>query len=119
VAVDEARHAEYIQRLRERERELSTALERLEKDARATAEPEARDVGDLAADSYDEETRLRELDQDRRWLAAIRDALRRETQGIYGLCVECEQPIERNRLDAVPWARHCIHCQQLQDQGLL
>jgi RNA polymerase-binding transcription factor DksA len=33
--------------------------------------------------------------------------------------VVCANPVERKRLEAVPWARHCLACQQLQEQGLL
>ena len=117
--MDQARHAEYIQRLRVREGELAAAVARVEEDARAAPEPDALDVGDRAAESYNKESSLRELDQDRRWLTLIREALVREAEGSYGLCVECGRAIESKRLDAVPWARHCIRCQQLQEQGLL
>jgi DnaK suppressor protein len=117
--MDQARHADYIRRLREREQELATAVARVEEAARAATEPDAADVGDRAADNYSKETNLRELDQERRWLTLIREALLRDAEGGYGLCVECGKPIESKRLDAVPWARHCLHCQELQDQGLL
>ena len=30
-----------------------------------------------------------------------------------------EASVQAKRLDAVPWARHCIECQEKQDQGLL
>jgi RNA polymerase-binding transcription factor len=117
--MDPARHAEYIQRLRAREQELAAAIARVEEDARAAPEPDAVDVGDRAADSYNKERSLRELDQDRGWLGLIREALLRDAEGAYGLCVACGEPIEPKRLDAVPWARHCLRCQDRQDRGLL
>jgi len=117
--MDEARRAVCMERLRARERELAEAVARVEQDARAAAEPDARDVADRAADSYAQESRLRELDQDRRWLGLIREALLRAAEGTYGLCAACGKPIEGKRLDAAPWARHCMHCQELQEQGLL
>ena len=117
--MDAARHADYIQRLRAREQELAAAVARVEEDTRAAPEPDAVDVGDRAADSYTRERSLHELDQDRRWLALIREALLRDAEGAYGLCLHCEQPIEAKRLDAVPWAGHCLRCQDLQDRGLL
>jgi len=116
--MDEARHTERVQRLRAREQELAAAAGRAEEEARG-AEPDAGDVGDRAAESYQKESSLRELDQDRQRLAAIREALQRDADGTYGLCAACARPIESKRLDAVPWARHCIRCQELQDQGLL
>ena len=41
----------------------------------------------------------------------------------YGVCADCEEEIQFKRLEAVPWARHCVHCQarlekrQLKDQN--
>ena len=33
--------------------------------------------------------------------------------GHYGVCMECEEPISTKRLDAVPWAKYCVTCQDL------
>lgn len=46
----------------------------------------------------------------RRELEAIEEALARMTQGRYGLCETCGQPIETPRLLAVPTARSCASC---------
>ena len=46
-------------------------------------------------------------------------ALDRIESGVFGVCVECGKKVQLGRLDAVPWARHCIDCQELQDQGEL
>ncbi len=39
-------------------------------------------------------------------------ALRRLDQGTYGTCVECGQPIEPARLEALPEAETCRACQE-------
>jgi DnaK suppressor protein len=39
--------------------------------------------------------------------------------GSFGVCVACENEINQKRLEAVPWTRHCISCQEMQEQGLL
>ena len=39
--------------------------------------------------------------------------------GTYGRCAQCGQPIAGPRLQAVPWAKLCVHCQELAEQGLL
>jgi DnaK suppressor protein len=44
--------------------------------------------------------------------------LRVDTNG-FGLCVECGDEINRKRLEAVPWASHCITCQEKIEKGLL
>ncbi|MBL8290878.1 MAG: TraR/DksA C4-type zinc finger protein [Bryobacterales bacterium] len=42
-------------------------------------------------------------------------ALARLDSGEYGICVECERPIAAKRLAAVPWASHCVACQEQLD----
>ncbi len=36
-----------------------------------------------------------------------------------GECAHCGGEMQQKRLDAVPWARHCIPCQEKQEQGAL
>ena len=44
-------------------------------------------------------------------LQSIEDALKRITQGVYGLCVECGAMQSRERLLAAPQAMRCMACQ--------
>ena len=46
------------------------------------------------------------------------DALRRIDSGDYGECVMCGKDIAMARLEAIPWARYCVDCQEMQEQGL-
>lgn len=41
----------------------------------------------------------------------IEDALQRIAVGSYGVCVDCNKPIEVERLDVYPAARRCYNCQ--------
>ena len=50
------------------------------------------------------------LDQARRHLAELDDALERLRQGRYGRCEQCGRPIAAGRLAARPAARTCITC---------
>jgi DnaK suppressor protein len=43
-------------------------------------------------------------------LKRIDGALRRLNQGRYGTCVSCGEPIEPQRLEAVPYTDRCIGC---------
>ena len=47
---------------------------------------------------------------DRQDLVAIRDALARMKQGSYGRCETCQAPIGARRLEALPFATHCMDC---------
>lgn len=42
-------------------------------------------------------------------------ALQRLHDGKYGICVDCEQPIDPKRLDTVPAALRCISCQEISE----
>jgi DnaK suppressor protein len=48
-------------------------------------------------------------------LAAVNDALRKFDEGTYGVCEQCRQTIDWARLEALPAARFCIRCQQLNE----
>jgi len=39
-------------------------------------------------------------------------ALDRIEAGDYGMCVGCEEAIPAKRLQALPWAKYCVNCQQ-------
>jgi DnaK suppressor protein len=40
-------------------------------------------------------------------------------EGSYGECELCGKEINERRLEAVPWARHCIACQEKLERGEL
>ncbi len=85
-----------------------------ERDAEATQDP-----ADMAANAYAKELLISMSGNDRRLLGMIDEALGRVEAGEYGLCVHCGEPVQEKRLEAVPWARHCLRCQDLQERGLL
>jgi len=70
------------------------------------------DEGDLSQQHHEEWIFLNRNTIDMKLLREISDALRRLDHGHYGICLECEEPISPKRLDAVPWARYCVGCQE-------
>lgn len=46
----------------------------------------------------------------RQAVADTAGALRRMSEGTYGICEECRSPIPLGRLRVVPHARYCIRC---------
>lgn len=54
-----------------------------------------------------------------RTLSEVHAALDTVQDGTYGICVECDEPIAPRRLEAIPWASHCIRCQERLDRGAL
>jgi DnaK suppressor protein len=85
-----------------------------ERDSEATQDP-----ADMAANAYTKELLFSMSANDRRLLELIDEALERIQGGAFGKCVHCGEPVVEKRLEAVPWARHCLRCQDLQERGLL
>jgi DnaK suppressor protein len=98
----EGRHAELAQVLRRREGIT------IEKSADALDEVQYAAERELA---------IRNLDRESNMLRLVRLALQRMEEGSYGICVNCDEPINPRRLQAVPWAPYCIRCQEMADQS--
>jgi DnaK suppressor protein len=85
-----------------------------ERDSEATQDP-----ADMAANAYTKELLVSMSDNDRHLLNLIDEALVRMDDSGYGKCIRCGQALPEKRLEAVPWARHCVRCQDLHERGLL
>jgi DnaK suppressor protein len=74
---------------------------------------------DQAQISHDEFISLRMNGLDYAQLRMVEEALDRLDSGDYGVCLSCEEPIAPKRLQAIPWARYCVTCQELiaQEEG--
>ena len=57
------------------------------------------------------------LDRHSQLLREVKAALARIDDGSYGICESCEDEIKPKRLDAVPWTRYCLQCQESTDRG--
>lgn len=84
-----------------------------------TIDESAQDMADRATSAYTKEFAYSLSESDRKILLLIEEALSRLDAGSYGTCVHCSQVVQEKRIEAVPWARHCLDCQELQDKGLL
>jgi DnaK suppressor protein len=76
--------------------------------------PEACEQGVLAAQR---DLAVVTLDRESRLLREVRAALARIADGTYGNCEACGEEIKPKRLDAVPWTRYCLRCQESIDRG--
>ncbi len=77
------------------------------------------DYIDYAVSSYDRDFMLSLTENQRKQLVLVEEALSRVRANRFGRCLECDQEIPIKRLEVEPWARYCIRCQELDDQGLL
>lgn len=70
-----------------------------------------------ATQVFEQQRDLALRDQNDRHLADVEAAIARLDDGTYGACVRCGRPIAPERLDALPWAAHCIDCQRIIGRG--
>ena len=117
--MDKKRLEQYRKRLLERREQLQDIVSKAEQDGREADEEIANDIADKATNSYTKEFLFKKSNDDRFILHLIQEALERMDAGGYGVCVACGGEMQQKRIDAVPWARHCIDCQQKQEQGTL
>lgn len=108
----------FKQKLLQKELSLRNLVQKTEEYGREK-EPDIQDVADMAVESYTKEFIFGKTSGDRHILQLIREALARIEDKSYGTCINCEHPIHPKRLEAVPWAPHCVQCQDLQEKGLL
>jgi DnaK suppressor protein len=51
-----------------------------------------------------------------RTLSSVESSLHAISEGCYGYCAECGEPIAIKRLEILPWATHCVSCQARLEQ---
>ena len=119
IGMDKKRLEQYKKRLLERKTQLRQTVSKTEQDGREADEETAQDIADKATNSYTKEFLFKMSNDDRYILQLVNEALERLDNGEFGTCVACGGDMQPKRLEAVPWARHCIDCQQKQEQGLL
>lgn len=107
------------ERLLEHRKEMTELYERDLKAGKTSTDEETDDIVDRANNSYNRELMFALSDAERHQLIAVDEALERVEAGTYGECMNCGREIGEKRLDAVPWARYCIKCQELDEQGML
>lgn len=106
-------------RLQQKQIELTRMVTRTEQDGRQADEEATQDIADKAINSYTKEFLFHQSNADRSMLQMVNEALQRIHDGSYGQCTTCGEELNTKRIDAVPWARHCISCQEKAEQGVL
>lgn len=99
-------------RIAELEHALATAKEAARQGTAKHADP-----ADQAASEYERQSLVHQAATARQMLKNLTQALERMRQGIFGECAECGGDIELKRLEAIPWARYCVRCQEERERG--
>ena len=108
-------------RLESEQKRLLEELEQLKTDAQPT---EVRREGspfgkreEEATESFELEKRLALEKRIKAQLAEVEHALQKFEKGTYGLCDVCGQPIDPERLEALPQANLCMNCKARNEKG--
>ena len=99
--------------LAERDRLRTELAEEIEAPGQMTYGSQAA----AASQVFEQQRDLALRDRNQQHLGAVEAALERLDDGTYGTCVRCGRPIAPERLDALPWAAHCIDCQRIVARG--
>lgn len=100
---------------------LEEALAQLDSAPCKRSEIEAGRSGDEVDEAQRREAvalAVHSIDSLRERRIAVTRALDRMATGDYGLCVECEEPINPKRLAAAPWAALCLDCQAEAEESM-
>jgi DnaK suppressor protein len=109
----------YREILGEKQRSLTAAYQASKGDSRSDLDDGTEDYIDYAVHSYAREFLLSLSEMDRRQLYLVDEALERLGRNEFGHCQHCQQAIHPKRLEVAPWARYCVPCQELEEQGML
>ena len=99
--------------LQDRLSELAMVLRKRE----GIAIEKSPDALDEVQHAAERELAIRNLDRESNLLRNVKGALQRIQEGSYGVCLNCEEPINPKRLDAVPWTAFCVRCQEMVDRS--
>jgi len=117
--MEKKRLEQFRKKLEERQQELRRVVSRTEQDGRDADSEVAQDIADKAANSYNKEFLFHQSNSERQILGMVESALDRIRQGSFGQCISCGEDINTKRLEAVPWTRYCIACQEKLEKGQL
>lgn len=119
TTMDKKRLEYYKKKLDIRRAELLRGIARTEQEGREADDDPTVDLADKAANSYTKEFLFGLTHENRSLLQLVDDALARIQQETFGECGACHQELPQKRLEAVPWTRYCVPCQEKKEQGQL
>jgi RNA polymerase-binding protein DksA len=70
-----------------------------------------------ASEVFEQQRDLALRDRAQQHLEQVDAALARLDAGTFGTCLRCGRSIAPERLEALPWAAHCIECRRELDKG--
>jgi len=94
---------------------LAISIKTAIKEELVIPQEEMADETDLAASELAQGLQFKLRDRERQLISKIESALSRIEDGSFGTCLDCEEPIERRRLEARPVSTLCIACKEREE----
>jgi DnaK suppressor protein len=119
ATVSEIERSEMRRVLEKRQRELLSQIQSRVRDVREEGSNHDRHVtepGDTEAEP-ENDLSFALIQMKAETADKIAAALRRFDEGTFGLCLDCEVPIPKSRLRALPFAVRCRDCEQAREDG--
>lgn len=91
------------------------ALKKSQRDSSGDLSGYVYHMADVGTDNFDREFSLDLVSNEREILYEIDEALKRIKEGGFGKCERCGNEINAGRLEAVPYARLCLHCKEQEE----
>ena len=90
--------------------EMTSRISAINKDVHHRKEPVEKDFAEQVTQGENDDVLNALDDEARTTVQNIDGALLRIKEGTYGICGRCGKPINKKRLEAVPYASVCIEC---------
>ena len=109
----------YRKRLVDQKTDITKGYDKTRSQGKQVDSDVSHDPVDKAANSYTKEFLFSLSNTERDTLQQVDEALARIESRRFGVCAACEDDMNTKRLEAVPWARLCLACQEKQESGQL
>ena len=107
---------EQLRRLIELRERVTGEIISINRDSLNHTEPDPS-LSDQGTDTFDREFALNQLSNEQDVLFEIDEAIRRLENGTYGICEMTEEPINIERLEALPYVRYSVQAQSELERG--
>lgn len=73
-------------------------------------------LAELGSGTFEQEVTLKMIQSEGNALGEIDEAIDRIRNGSFGKCENCQRPIPKPRLEAIPYTRFCVQCAKLAEK---
>ena len=105
-----------VQKREEIVREVKSGISKYIKGETRQLVDTALDDGDWSVVDLSEDISFKHMSTHRENLLKIDEALRKLSEGTYGICEDCGEEISEQRLKILPFAIYCTDCQEKREQ---